>query len=50
MRYDRYLQDSLATQDELASIIVASIHEFVGLRVRNSFEPTMDKSYLKELF
>lgn len=50
MRYDRYLEDSLATQDELASIIVASIHEFFGLRVRSSFEPTMDQSYLKELF
>jgi TolB-like protein len=50
MRYDRYLEDSLAMQDELASTIVASIHEYLGLRTSSSFEPTMDQSYLKELF
>lgn len=50
MRYDRYLEDSLAIQDELAVTIVASIHEFFGLGTRNSFEPTMDQSYLEELF
>lgn len=50
MRYDRSLEDNLATQDELAVTIVASIHEFFGLRAGSSFEPTMDQSYLKELF
>ena len=48
-RYDRYLEDSLAMQEELASTIVSGILRHFGFSLQSKTEPTMDRSYLKEL-